>query len=372
MSGWRGRGRLSVTASLVAWVFTPGLHAQVASTVGAGIEFQSFSFSEADDVGVESLSLVTLPVAVSVPLAEWISLGMVGHWARTEKTRPDGETLTLSGFTDTELSATVRVPGDVASFTAVVALPTGNSTHDADEVEVAGNVASDLLPFRISNWGSGGGGGARASVAKSFGTVAAGVSVGYFVARDFTPLTFADTEYRAGNNLVIRAALDGNVGPAGKLSLQLTLRSYGNDQQDGVGGFQSGNRYQAIGSYAFAVGPRSSGVVYLGALRRSEGELEGVPLRRAQTLYMAGGGASFRLGQILMRPSVDARVLRSETGVDQGYNTGFGVRAEVGVGRAVLVPLVRIHIGKLALVKGVSESSFVGTDLGLTVRFGGR
>jgi len=359
-------------AGLVACHLSPGLQAQVAATVGAGFEFQSFSFSDADDVGVESLSLLTVPIAVSVPLAEWITLRMVGHWARTEKRSPDGETLTLSGFTDTELSATVRVPGDVASFTAVVALPTGNSTHDLDEVEVAGNVASDLLPFRISNWGSGGGGGGRASVAKSFGTVAAGVSVGYFVARDFTPLTFRDTEYRAGNNLVIRAAIDGNVGPAGKASLQLTLRTYGNDQQDGENGFQSGSRYQAIGSYAFAVGPRSSGVVYLGALRRSEGELEGVTLTSARTLFMAGGGASLRVGQVLLRPSIDARVLRSETGINQGYNTGFGVRGEFGVGRAVLLPTVRVHVGKLVRVKGVSESSYLGTDFGMTVRFGGR
>ena len=341
-------------------------------TLGGGAQFQYFSFSDPASVNMESLSLLTLPLDAGVRVGRNVTLRLAGFWARGERRKFNGETVSIQGLTDTRLSANVTFADGVASLTGIVALPTGNSTQNQDEEGIAANVASDLFPFRVSNWGSGGGAGVRATAAQRFGKVGAGLSVGYFAAQDFNPRTGDETLYKAGNNVVVRAVLDGNVGRAGKASLQLSFHTFGDDLVDGTGFYQSGKRFQAIGSYAFAMGRRSSGVVYAGAMRRAKGEeLQGAPSIGAKTLFMAGSGTRLRVGGTLLLPTVDLRLLRAEDGVDQGFNARIGAAAEIGVGNVVLLPLARVHLGRLAVVEGKSESSYVGADLGIGVRFGG-
>ena len=345
---------------------------QLPWTLGGAAQIQYFSFSDPESVNMQSLSLLTLPLDAGAQIGRNVSLQVAGHWARGERRMSNGETVSIQGLTDTQVSATVTFAEGLASVTGTVALPTGNSTHDSREEEIAANVASDLLPFRISNWGSGGGAGIRATAAQRFGDVGAGLSVGYFAARDFTPRTGDETVYQPGNNMVVRGVLDGNVGTAGKVSLQLSFHSFGDDLLDGTGFYQSGKRFQGIGSYAFAMGRRSSAVVYVGAMRRAAGEdLVGSPPIGAKTLFMAGTGTRLRVGGTLLLPTVDLRLLRAEDGVDQGYNVRLGGAAEIDMGSVMLLPLVRLHLGTLAVVEGVSESSYVGADLGLAVRFGG-
>jgi len=341
-------------------------------TLGGGVQVQHFSFGDAESVNMESLSLLTLPLDAGVRVGRNVTLQLAGYWARGVRRKFNGETVSIQGLTDTQLSATVTFADGVASLTGIVALPTGNSTHDPGEEGIAANIATDLLPFRISNWGSGGGAGVRATAAQHFGKVGAGLSVGYFAAQDFNPRTGDETLYQPGNNVVVRGVLDGNVGRAGKVSLQLSFHTFGDDLVDGTGFYHSGKRFQGIGSYAFAMGRRSSGVVYAGAMRRAAGEeLQGAPSIGAKTLFMAGTGTRLRVGGTLLLPTVDFRLLRAEDGVDQGFNARIGAAAEIGVGNLMLVPLARVHLGRLAVVEGKSESSYVGADLGLAVRFGG-
>lgn len=342
-------------------------------SLGAGAEVQHFSFSDAEAVGLESLTLVTVPVAANVVLGDQITLRLASHWARGSRTDAGGATSSISGPTDTELSATVSLADGSAAITAVAALPTGNATHTLEEANVAGLIASDLLPFRISNWGSGGGFGVRALGARSFGRWGAGASVGYFVASDFSPVADDRLVYRPGNTLQVRAAVDGNVGRAGKASLEVSYQTFGEDVADERNLYRSGDRFQAVGSYAFAAGRRSSAVVYLGAMHRAGGEFQAAGRQipaGPQTLLMAGAGARVRLGGALLLPTVDLRALRSDDGIDQGFDSRLGLAAELGtVGGWTLVPLARAHLGRIEVVQGV-ESSFLGVDLGLTVRVG--
>ena len=57
-------------------------------------------------------------------------------------------------------------------------------------VTLAGIVAADLLPFRVTSWGSGGGIGMQLAATRRFETVGAGLSVGCMVASGaFSPLS---------------------------------------------------------------------------------------------------------------------------------------------------------------------------------------
>jgi hypothetical protein len=366
--------RAAVLTAFLAVVSSPAAGQAVPWSVGAGAEVQRFNFSDSESAGIKALTLFTVPVAADVTLGQRVTMRLAGFYASGSLEDRSGTTSSISGLTDTDLSATVSLADGSAAITAVAALPTGNSTHTLEEANVAGLVASDLLPFRISNWGSGGGFGVRALGARSFGRVGAGLSIGYFVAGDFSPVAEDQLVYRPGSTLQVRAAIDGNVGRAGKASLEISFQTFGEDVAEDINLYQSGNRFQAIGSYAFAAGRRSSAVVYLGAMHRASGEFDpsiNAPFTAGpQTLFMAGAGGRLRVGGTLVLPTLDLRALRSDDGIDQGFDSRLGVAAEFRTaGGWAFVPLARVHLGRIQVVEGV-ESSFVGVDLGLTVRVG--
>jgi hypothetical protein len=277
----------------------------------------------------------------------------------------------MSGPTDTQVSLGFAIVPERLSIAIVALAPTGNSEQDAEEAEVAGAIAADLIPFRISNWGSGGGLGVTTTISHSFGRVGAGISGAYLVGREFDLLEAQEFAYRPGDQLVIRGALDASVGNAGKLGLQLTLQQAKEDQVNGSNLYRPGRRYQAIGSYQFAMG-RSSGVVYGGAMHRARGTflLETGSDAPSQDLILVGGGLRIALGGVVFAPSGDVRVQRRSDGTDQGWSAGVGGSLEFG-SNVRLVPTGRARFGNV-LVREGTESGFSGFDAGLTLRFGGR
>lgn len=357
-------------ALLLAVLAVPSGAASQATSGAGGAHFESYRFGDAEAAGVESLSLLTLPLGAVVRLGSRTDVRLNGAWARGTMTY-EGRQTRIEGPIDTELAATFRLASGRVALTGVVLLPTGHATHTTDEAVAAAYFASDLLLFRTSNWGTGGGLGMRASASRRFGSLGAGVSLGYFQGREFAPVDQSDLTYRPGNNVVARLALDRIVGASGKASLVLTYRGYDDDRLDGANLFRSGNRFQAIGSYAFAVGRRASGVVYGGGLRSSEGTFIGeAPPIAGRTFMVAGAGGRFRVGDAVVVPSVDFRALRAADGLGQGLDTRLGSAVEFQLGSTTVVPSVRAHLGRLSISEDV-ESSVRGTEIGIAVRFGG-
>lgn len=338
-------------------------------TAGAGVRMESYAFSKAEQVGIDRVSLTTIPLAAEVRVAGRVRVGVSSAFASAALRRADGTESTLAGLTDTELRLAVPLRGDWITLTGVAVLPTGKERLSEGEMEVAAVVASDLLPFAVSHWGSGGGIGASLAVARRFGTVGLGASGGYRASREYQAFGEGPA-YRPGDETFIRLAVDRSFG-AGKATLQASAHRFAHDRLDGGNLYRAGDRYQLIGSYAFAGGRRASGVVYAGVLHRENGaslaELAGdVP---SQDLYLAGAGARLRLGRAALLPSVDARVFRAADGVGQGYGVGVGASAEVPAGAVVLVPSARLRLGDV-LVRDQVRSAFTGMELGLTLRRG--
>ena len=238
---------------------------------GAGAAYETYRFNTAEAVGIQDLSLFTVPFAARAALFRGSSVTVSGSFAEGKLTRPDGSSTSISGLTDTDVRLDVPFGRDAVVLTAIVALPTGQARQTLEEAEVAGVFAADLLPFRVSNWGTGGAFGLATSFARSFGATGVGFSVGYSVAQEYEPLAEDERAYRPGNELRVRFAVDHTLGRSAKASLQLGMQRYDGDVLGGQNLYQSGNRYQAIGSLAFAAGARASGALYAGISHRDQG-----------------------------------------------------------------------------------------------------
>jgi hypothetical protein len=337
---------------------------------GAGISYQSYSFSAGERIGVEGISLLTLPVSARVALTRELELAVAGAYASGTLRRSGGGESTLSGLVDTEVRLTWATLDDRLRLTGMALVPTGEARLDAGAGDVAGVVAADVLPFGISNWGTGGGvGGSAAFAAPLSDDVAAGLSVGYVLAREYEPLADTDFAYRPGNQLQLRAAVDRTFGSSGKASLQLTYLRHGEDRLSGQNLYRPGDRAQAVASYAFAAGALASGVVYAGYLRRQEGEYTSLArVTPAEDLLHAGVG--FRLplsARLLLAPAAELRVVASGAGGEEGHVMALGTDAEVPLGGSLLVPGARVRFGSVTVVGG-ADSGFTGFEVGLKVR----
>ena len=374
MSRRRGGSRSGLLVALTAAMALAPLTAEAQLQSGVarvGGLYQSFQFDDGGVTGVETLSLLTVPVNARVPLTRWARVDVAGAWADGSLETADGSTISLSGFTDTRVSLTFGTPGSLARVSVFGLLPTGESEQTLDETRVAGALATDLLPFAVSNWGSGGGAGGSISLARTAGSVGLGLAVSYLARQSFEPLAGEAFAYRPGDLLQVSAAVDGPVGDAAKATLQATYNRYGDDEFGEENLFQSGDRYQVTASLAFPVGAAASGITWAGVLHRDQGAfLDGTETASAQDLVLVGGGLRFRTGGIVLQPDVQGRFFRQSEGEDQGWDLSAGVDLEIPAGGTTLVPSVAAHVGNLQVVEGV-ESSFTGFEAGLSVRFGG-
>src|SRR5688572_18614248 len=211
-----------------------------------GASFEHYKFGDAFVAGASSVSLITIPLAAQLRIANRGLLDVTAAFASGSLERADGSSASLSGPTDTELRASW--PFEAGDLTVTVmgalTLPTGHGELTAEELEVAGVMASDLLPFRIASWGTGGGAAVHLSVARASELLNYGASVSYRRSSEFSPIEGASANYRPGDELRVKAAVDRSVASGGKVSLQLTLSTFSDDALDGEELYKSGTRIQ--------------------------------------------------------------------------------------------------------------------------------
>lgn len=348
------------------------ISAQATAEAGAGLLVQRYAFDDPDAASVSALTLTAIPFTGSAWFGDRVSLTVAGTWAVGRLDDPDRGELSIQGLTDTQVSLSLAGRRGATTVSAVALLPTGVETQTLDESRVAGAVASELLPFAVSNWGTGGGVGLSASSAHVVGPLGIGVSASYLVRREYTPLDDERFAYRPGNVLRLVTAVDGNLGAAGKGSLRVSLHRHADDVVEDANLFQAGDRFEVLGSLGFPVGSRSTGLVYGMVHHRERGTyLTSDAALASQVLILAGGGLRTRVRGMMLRPRVEGRLFRRDDGVEQGYDVGVGLDAEIPVGSLVWLPSVRAHLGNLEVRENV-ETGFTGLELGLALRFGGR
>lgn len=364
--------RVAFAALAVAVGAGPALAQSNATSVGATLAFQGYSFDEATTLGVQSLRLISIHFAATTPLVDRLSLAVNGSWGKGTLGRASGS-LDVAGLTDTQLMVTYA-PNLYVKVSGVLIAPTGKESQSLRESIVAGALASDLFPFSIANWGSGGGAGVNASVVRPLGPIGAGLAVGVIAGREFEPLEGGQFAYRPGTLFRVVGALDGTVGESSKASLQVAFHRYGKDQVNGDNLFQSGNRFQVMGSLAFPMSTASSGIVYAGVTHRQGGSLlSELPLAEesaSQNLFLLGGGFRRPIGDAVLQPDAEIRMLRRADSAGQGIDLGIGATLELRGSRATFAPSARVHFGQLEVVSG-NAGSLLGFEIGLTTRVRG-
>jgi hypothetical protein len=368
-------GRLLVATAVVAAVSAaaPDLQAQTPLSTGGGVgaHLQSFHFTDDEAATLSSLSLLTVPVAVRVGVGGSVRIEASTTFARGELRRPDGASTSMGGLTDTRVQILTDLLDERVTVAGFVALPTGADRFTAEEAELAGAIAADLLPFRISSWGTGGGMGGSVSAFHYVGAFGMGLGAGYLASGEFTPVDAGSFQYRPGPALQIQALLDYTVGTAGRAALQLSHHRFGDDEVEGSNLFRSGDRTQVRASYSFQAGPGGSGVAWAGYLHRSEGAFLGeLSTRPSQSLFFAGTAFRHPWRAMVAVPTGELRVQRRDDGRDQGTLGGIGLGLEIPRGGSVVVPAVQVRAGSVLISEGV-RSGVLGVEAGVSVRYGG-
>lgn len=340
------------------------------TTAGGGLTFETFHFSDEDAPALSSVSLLSVPVALRVHPFGPVRLEVSGGFARGQMERPDGSTTTISGLVDTQVRLGVdRVLDDRLALSVIAILPTGEDTFSGEEAVLAGIVAADLLPFQFSSWGSGGGVGATGSFVHpvDFGNVM--LSGTFLVPGEFDAVEGSVSRYQAGPVFQIGAGVDRNVGSASRLSVRASVQRFGDDELEDQTLFRSGSRLQLLTSYAFPVGSAGSGIAYGGYLHRTEGTSLAASAedRPSQGLLYAGVGLRRSWGESVLVPSLEARLVRRESGEDQGVLAGVGLAVERTAGAVRIIPSATVRFGRLEVREDVS-SSIVGAEIGLSIR----
>lgn len=379
----RGPQTAALAFALLAGASRLTLAQNPATGAAAAVHYESYGFASPATVGAKSVSLITLPFAARVVVAPALRVEAAGAMARGTVVDQTGSGSTLSGLTDTELRATLTLQRERSSLAlaALALVPSGHARLAPAEAIVAGAIASDLLPFHISNWGSGGGGALEVSAVQAMEYGSFGVAASYRIAGSFQPLDGLDARYRPGGELRFRLGLERTLERDRTLALQLSYSSYGEDRWNGGGLLHSGQRMLALGSYALPVG-NAVGTAYGGVLYRSGGALVDAVLRAgvlssmvappSETLLLLGSSARIPWHRRLLVPGVDFRLLRRADGTGQGLLFGIGGSAELpaGDGGVRIVPSARLRAGKLLVTQG-AESAVRGFEVGLGLSFGG-
>src|SRR5207253_6927248 len=127
---------------------------QIASaqgTLAIAPAFQAYKF--ADGFGPSSASLMIVPVAYQFGVSKTVALDIYSAYARGT-TKTGDVTNSLQGIVDTRVRANVNVTPSTV-ITAALNLPTGNASHDAQELVVATALSTEILGFREALWVTG-------------------------------------------------------------------------------------------------------------------------------------------------------------------------------------------------------------------------
>jgi hypothetical protein len=360
------------------------LFAQGPVTGFAGVEARGVSYQAG--LGIKSVSEIAVPFAVVWQASPRLSFDLGGRYATA--TRKDSATsATISGLTDIQVRGAYQLVPDVAVFTLSANLPTGKTKITNGQLLTAGAIASDLLPYPVSNFGSGFNVTSGLALAVPVGGWALGVAGSYRLNGDFTP--FADTTncpvtngkagcgYKAGGEFRVRVGADRLVGQS-RISFGFTYSSFGEDEFGSSPIFQSGKRYIGQGSWAFPIG--NVGLqVYAWDLYRTAGsqliDTTVIVLQKRNVLGFGVAG-SVQMGRNVLRPQVEYRIhtLGNPSLASAGSLLSLGLQYQWLVSdRFSLLPSARFDTGSENALDSngnpTSQSaSFTGWSVALMLR----
>ena len=324
------------------------------------------------DPAGETISQVAIPVFVSVPLSQRLTLDVGTSYARSRVTA-GGATSEISGLTDTQVRGNLTLGSDFVVLTAGLNLPTGRSSVTLDQFAAAGLIGNDFLAFPISNMGTGFAVTGGVAVARPVGDWNLGVGGTVRRSTSYEPFDIPGQtlRFQPGNEYRARVGVDRTVG-AGRVALGLTYSAFGKDD---VGGsvYNTGDRVIAQGVYSAAFPGHELTVAAYNVFRAPGSYASGEPTGRENIANLFTSVGLHALGTIV-EPSVELRHwLQNVPATTSGTSTiparsqssvlgTLGVRTRVTVAGTRVFPSVGYTAGSMA----TSDASGVPAHAGLT------
>lgn len=326
-----------------------------AQVVGAEASYHSVNFRGVD---VQELAI---PFGVTWRFGRF-RFDANSAWAEAWLVDESGERLAeLSGLTDVTTRLMMSLLGDRARVILAGNIPTGHSSLDRVEDVVATALATQLFAFPIATFGSGAGLTSALAVAQPMGSWVVGASGAYRVGGAYEPLIPVEgvpaLEYRPGEEMRVRLALDRPVRDRWSFRLAGTWSTFGWDQQSGQNFFQPGDRLLVDAMLEF---PALMGNVAIFGyhMRRGAGLVRdtlGSVLNSASERSFSGGGLRMNVPvtpRILFRPAVDFYYQDTQEGEGVTVADGYLLRAGAGIvfrlgGGWVFEPAAKLQFGEL-------------------------
>lgn len=369
-------------------------HQGLAQQIASGAILQTYTFAGVTEESVDKVQLFTAPFS-----GAWsgrsVAFAVNGAWARGIATGRTGGFSEIEGPVDVHVTAALRTGPFTA--TAIARLPAGQTTYADDDFLILGLISSDLLPFAVKDWGSGGGVGGSLSYSPHLGAVRLRFTGGYLLTQESRPLEGIAGGYSPGGRARFSAEALIPSGIAGLIEVRAVHQRAAVDQFEGVDLFSARNRSEVHLSYAQPLGARESILVHGSATRRSAAiglgpaiiqseadprllstgqRFPGVSNSPRRDLMVLGAGMHVARDRFAALPTVQYRLLRVPHGIGNGWlaSVGLGVDYRVAGGKQgrqwIVAPEVRLEKG-----------SFTGTDAAhpvtgwsgsVTVRWAGR
>lgn len=360
----RTSGRCGL-ALLLALALPAAARAQQNRRVISGVEYRAMSFDPG--LGYTKVSEFVVPVGVIWTVSPRLTFDVGTRFASASSTTaPDTAgrqvTATLSGLTDTQARLVYQVRPDMLALSLTANIPTGKSLLSSDQLGVAGPIAHDLIPYPVSNFGSGTSVTTGLALAVPVGGWAVGIGGAFRMSSGYTMFYAPDSSHapydlKPGAEMRFTLGADRVFGDA-HASFGLTYSSFANDEVAG----------QQLAPGKRVIGQASWSQPFLGAnlalyawdlYRGASNDMAGAAAIQEQNLVAVGGALTIQQGRNQLRPSVEYR--RHWAGFNslqaEGTLLALGLRYAMMMGdRMTLLPAVRYDMGN---VVGLS-----GTDVG--------
>jgi hypothetical protein len=146
--------RRVVRAAIVVVLAAPGARAQSVfeSELRLAPQYLQYRFAAPAN---STISQLAVPLFVSLPLSERLTVDVGTSYARSRLSSSDGAVSEVNGLTDTQVRGNLTFGSDFIVLTAGLNLPTGRSSVSLDQFAAAGLIGNDFLAFPISNMGTG-------------------------------------------------------------------------------------------------------------------------------------------------------------------------------------------------------------------------
>ncbi len=228
------------------------------AVAGGAVLYERYSFD--GGLPYSSVSELTVPVTIDLALSRWGNLTVSGGYVSVSVKSADAgefEDQTVSGILDTEARLSLNLIPDRLALIAVGSIPTGVETLEVEEQQALALITTEVLGFSATTLGTGGNVGGGFAGAIPAGRLALGFAGSYTHSVAYQPVLGSEQEVKPGNELRLRAGLEGTVGSRTYLRAAGIFSGRQSDELEGEEGHGAGNRYSGYFSVDQGLGATS-------------------------------------------------------------------------------------------------------------------